>query len=443
MKRQMRAASATVVLLLASAAVCAAQSGNLRAGAAKVDISPTKDMFPLTGGQAYGSLHDPLFARALVLDNGSRKVALVSVDATQVPYGDDVIRAVTAELGIPPENLILSATHDHNVPSGGAPGQAQNGSQPTYFDILKKGIVEAVKQANAHLQPARVGFGTGAAYINVNRDAKIGDGYHMGYAPEGPSDKTVAVMAVTTPSGDPIAIYANYAVHSVVMYRAHTKDGQVQVTGDLGGAASSYVEDRLKGAVALWTMAAAGDQNPLFMANYNQDAPDVFDEGPAGWAILDVQARRVGEEIVRVTKAMQNTAGHAVLWGARTSVTCPGQRWGEAPKPGTSNAKTVEGDPVKIPLSLVMINDIAITGVSGEVFTEIGQHVKRDSLFDRTMMVTTMPNGVGYIPTDRAFTLPSEKAVGNRLKPGCAEPALVGAFQGLMKDYLLLWKATK
>jgi hypothetical protein len=77
-----------------------------------------------------------------------------------------------------------------------------------------------------------------------------------------------------------------------------------------------------------------------------------------------------------------------------------------------------------------------IAGVSGEVFTEIGRHVKRDSLFDRTMMVTVMTNGIGYIPNDKAYLLPSEKAVSNRLKLGCAEPAMVNAFQDLMKQYL-------
>jgi neutral ceramidase len=299
-------------------ALCAEQMGSLRAGAAKADISPTKDMFPLNAGQLYGSVHDPLYARALVLDNGSAKVALISADSTQLPGGDELIQAVTTELGIPPEHLVLNATHDHNAPTGGVrgvEGGGQNANQRApYFAILKKGIVEAARQANARLQPARIGFGRGKAYVNTNRDQKIGEGYHMGYSPEGPSDKTVAVIEVTTLSSEPIAIYANYAVHGVVMYRTHTRDGQIQITGDLPGWASNYVEDRLKNnVVALWTPGAAGDQNPMFMANYNQDAPDVYDEGAAGWAILDVQARRLGEEIVRVTKNIQNTKDRVML----------------------------------------------------------------------------------------------------------------------------------
>jgi neutral ceramidase len=187
----------------------------------------------------------------------------------------------------------------------------------------------------------------------------------------------------------------------------------------------------------------------MFMANYNQDAPDVYDEGAAGWAILDVEARRLGEEIVRVTKNIQNTKDRVMLWGAETSVTCPGQQRAEPPKPGVHNngylapatVKMNDGDPVTIPLSLLMINDIALEGVSGEVFTEIGEHLKQDSLFDRTLMVTLLPNDIGYIPTDKGYLLPSEKAVGNRLKPGCAEPAMIGAFKSMMTQYLSIWKA--
>jgi neutral ceramidase len=430
----------------------AAQPGGLRAGAAKADITPTKDLFPLDAGQKYGSVHDPLFARALVLDNGTAKVALISVDVTSLARGDELIAAVTRELGIPRERLILNATHNHNAPTGPIAGQGTAPGPAPYFEILKNGIVAAARQANANLQPARIGFGRGKAYVNTNRDEKIGAGYHMGYVPDGPSDKTVAVVAVTTPAGAPLAVYANYAVHGVVMYRTHTLDGHIQITGDLPGATSSYVEQRLGNrAVALWTSGAAGDQNPLFMANYNQDAPDVFDEGPAGWGILDVQARRLGEEIVRVTKGIQNTSDRAVLWGAATSVTCPGQQRAEPPQPGVpqqgyaapATVKMKDADPVTIPLALLMVNDIALAGVSGEVFTEIGERLKRESIFDRTVMVTVLANGIGYIPTDKAYLMPSEKAIINRLKPGCAEPALIGAFQQLMQQYLPVWNAAR
>jgi len=434
---------AALAVLVLSSALVSAQAGPLRAGVAKVDITPPKDLFPLPKGDDYIDVHDPLFARALVLDNGSAKVVLISVDSNGIASSSEIVQTIASELKIPAANIILTETRAHNTPTVQGFPDVDIMPRPPYFEVLQKGIVEAARQANANLQPARVGFGAGKAYVNTNRDQKIGDHYGMGYNPDGPSDKTVAVLLVTKPTGEPIAVYSSYAVHPVLMFRAKTKDGKAEITADLAGATSQYVEEHFPGAVALWTMGAAGDQNPLFMADYNQDSPDVVDEGSGGWAILDVQARRLGEEIVRVTKTIQNTSSSAVLWGAQATVTCPGQKRAEPAQPGvrSANVKMVDGDPVDIYLSLVMINDIAVAAVAGDVFTEIGEHLKRDSLFDRTFMVTTMPNETASILTDKAYLLPSQNAAGNRLKPGCAEPALIDGFLKMEKSYLPVWQA--
>jgi neutral ceramidase len=403
-------------------------------------------------------IHDPLNVRALILDNGSAKIALLSVDTGGLANASDLVQATAAELGIPVSHLSISATHDHSTPNSPGGGRAAYDLGP-YNALLKKGVLEAARQANSHLQPARIGFGTGKAYVNTNRDEKIGDGYHMGYSPEGPSDKTVAVIKVTTPSGEPIAIWSNYAVHAVVMFLSKTKDGHPEVSGDIGGATAAYVEDRMKGAIALWTPGAAGDQNPLFMSTYNQDAPDVHDEGAAGWAILDVLSRRLGEEVVRVARGTQNTTDRVVLWGDTSTVTCPGRvrdpRSAAVPAAAVTNTsgsptatsggpvRIVDGgDPVKIPLQLLMINDIALANVGGEVFNEISQKFKKESLFDRTAMVTLNNGSIGYIPSEKSYLLPSQMAVNNRIKPGCAEDSIVNGFLSLEKQYVALWNVS-
>jgi neutral ceramidase len=444
------------VTLLVAAPLMAQKAGPLRAGAAQVDITPPPEAFPINvRSQILGGVHDPLFVHALVLDNGSSKVALISVDTTDMKGTAAVaVKAVAEELKVPASHLSISATHDHNTPTtGSGPGA----STPAYMAQLVKGIVEAARQANAKLQPARIGFGTGLAYVNTNRDEKIGTAYHMGYAPERPTDRTVAVMLVTNSAGEPIAVWSNYGVHGVVMYLSKTKNGMAEITGDIGGAVAHYVEDRMKNVVMVWTMGAAGDQNPLFMSTYNQDAPDVHDEGEAGWAILDVQARRVGEEILRVANSIQNTTDKAVLWGAEATVTCPGRKRDPAsvppaPASGTTGSTTsslipatpikfVDGDPVAIPLGLIMINDIALTNVSGEVFTEIAQKMKKESIFDRTAMITMSNGRVNYIPSESAYLLPSQMAANNPIKPGCAEHEIVDTFIGLEKQYLPVWTA--
>jgi neutral ceramidase len=454
MKISIRHATAGL-LLLVSSTLLAQQPGPLRAGAAKVDISPTKEMFPIAQGpQTLGGVHDPIYARALVLDNGSSKVALISVDTAGMQNAADITKAVSDELKVPASHLSIVATHDHNTPTFGGGGPRKNYDPKPYLDLMLKGVVEAARQANASLQPARIGFGTGRAYINTNRDQKIGDSYKMGYAPEGPTDKTVAVMLVTDAAGKPFAVWSNYAVHGVVMFLSKTKDGKSEVTGDIGGATAHYVEDRMKGVIEVWTPGAAGDQNPLFMSTYNQDAPDVHDEGEAGWAILDVLSRRLGEEVVRVASSIQNTTGKAVLWGGDTTITCPGRKMEvtapppaatatQSPTAGFANGRMVDGDPQDIHLGLIMINDIALANVAGEVFNEISQKLKRESLFDRTAMVTLSGGSRGYIPSENAYLLPSAMAARNTLKPGCAEHSIVDAFVGLEKQYIPIWTAAR
>jgi len=401
------------------------------------------------GMQVLGGVHDSVYAHALVLDNGTTKVALISVDTAGIQNAVDVVKAVADELKIPASHISIAITHDHNTPTfGGGPNHKYDPAP--YLALMLKGIVESARQANAKLQPARIGFATGKAYINTNRDEKIGDSYKMGYAPEGISDRTVAVILVTDAAGKPIAVWSNYAVHGVVMFMSKTKDGKSEVTGDIGGATANYVEDRMKGVVQVWTQGASGDQNPIFMSTYNQDAPDVHDEGQAGWAILDVLSRRLGEEIVRVATHIQNTTDKAVLWGADATVTCPGRKFeatapvtglAQSPTSGNQAGKMVDSDPVNIQLGLIMINDIALAQVTGEVFTDISQRFKKNSIFDRSAMITLSRGSIGYIPSESSYLLPSAMAVHNRIKPGCAEYQIADTLVGLEKQYIPIWTA--
>jgi hypothetical protein len=100
-----------------------------------------------------------------------------------------------------------------------------------YTATVNDRIVAALRQAKSSLQPVRLGLGTGSADVSINRDVFTSQGWQMGFNPNGPSDKTVWVVKFEKPSGEPIAVLFNYAVHSTV-----TLGNQV-VSGDLAGAA--------------------------------------------------------------------------------------------------------------------------------------------------------------------------------------------------------------
>src|SRR5688572_8748080 len=148
----MKVRLATLIAVLAVAGSPArpltAQDGNasptLRAGAAKVDVTPTELARNTLG------VHDRLYARAIVLENGTASAALITVDAGAVP--DATWQAVTQQLAsefrIPATHVLLTATHTHS-----AGGQQE-------ADYVRK-IVDAVRQARQRLAAARVGYGIG------------------------------------------------------------------------------------------------------------------------------------------------------------------------------------------------------------------------------------------------------------------------------------------
>ena len=223
-----------------------AQNLSLKAGAAKVDVTPAETALP----RNYEGILDHLYARAIVLDNGTTSAALISLDAGGVSeqIWQNVTRQVESELGIPAKNVLLTATHTHS-----APGQQAGVYVPK--------IVESVRLAKQRLAPARVGYGNGVSYINVNRNIIDPQTKRWWEGPnyDGPSDKTVAVVKFETLTGDPIAVYYNYAMHGVAA-------GQLDlVSGDAPGTTSRYIEDSFDDKiVALWSSGASGDQNPLY-----------------------------------------------------------------------------------------------------------------------------------------------------------------------------------
>jgi hypothetical protein len=88
---------------------------------------------------------------------------------------------------------------------------------------------------------------------------------------------------------------------------------------------------------------------------------------------------------------------------------------------------------VNIRLSLLMLDRIALAGVSGEVFTPIHQRLQAESPFNHTVMVTHANGSSGYIPNDAAFDQMTYEITTSHLKPGCAESAIVNGFLDLMR----------
>jgi hypothetical protein len=447
----MKKSFAVVVTILAFAIPRAAfaQSGrapSLRAGAAKVDVTPAESELP----KNYEGILDRLYSRAIVLESGSTTAALISVDAGGVPdqVWQGVTRQVENELKIPTANILITATHTHSVP-----GQA------TAAYVQK--IVESVRLAKQRSVPARVGYGAGVSYLNVNRniiDPKTKQWWE-GPNYEGVSDKTVGVVKFETLTGEPIAVYYNYAMHAVIV-------GQFdKVSADAPGQVSKYIEDSLDDkAVALWSSGAAGDQNPIYyqqtydlreirIKDYAARGIDISNAMPPGGEGLNKSDPRVmklmnqqkqmiasmgqflGEEVLHVMRGMQRMESNVQIYGGQKTISCPGRERTNVGRAGFEGAYK-DAAPVEIRLGLLKVGDVAIGAVNAEVFNLIAQRLKQESPYTATMMAT-LTNGMarsGYIPNDAAYGMYTFEVLSSRLKPGCAETSIVNGILDLIAD---------
>jgi neutral ceramidase len=413
---------------------------------ARVDVTPSEGELPKN---SYGIL-DRLYARAIVLENGTSNAALITVDAGSVPDAiwQAVTRQIEAELGIRPDNVLLTATHTHSA--GGQRG-------PDY----PRKIVESVRLAKQKVTPARVGFGTGLSYINVNRqiiDRKTGRWWE-GPNYDGASDKTVAVLKFENLAGEPIAVYYNYAVHAVIA-------GQLdQVSADIPGASSRYIEDSLDGGiVAVWSTGAAGDQNPIYfqqtydlrdirIKDYAKRGVDISNSMPPGGEglnrndptvarLMNQQRQMVtsmgqflGEEVLHAMRGIERTEAAVPVYGSQVTVRCPGRERINQGRAGLEGSYK-ESDPVDIRLGLLRVGDVMIGAVNAEVFNPIAQRLKGESPY-RTTMMATLTNGSarsGYIPDDASFGKNTFEVLSSRLQPGCAESAIVNGILELIAD---------
>ena len=415
-----------------------AQAGVLRAGAARVDISPTPDEFPFTAEGSrpiapYVGVHDKVYARALFLDDGTTPVVFVVVDVVAIPTPEKFLPAVAKRVGLPEANVFIAASHTHSTPlvnyhvdlpyhvGRTLPQQAHE------IDRLREAAVKAAQEAKANAQPARVAFGRGKAWLNVNMED-----------PAGPSDKSLDVVRVEGTDGTPIGLLVDYGVPSGLVSDNYRTDGGVQVSGDLFGAAAHLLEaqsgkEGAKGPVVLFASSDDGDQKSIISGNLPKvGSVPAGDAGDAQWVILDAMARSLANSTLGVLRGMPQGASEVKISAAEKTVMCPGAKYGQDEK--TKALTVVDKDPVPIPLNLITINDIAVAGVGGNVYAGMGEQIKAASPFAQTTLIGGTNGSVGYILPDAAYAAGYTHSLGgDPMKAGCAEKGILQGMAEMMR----------
>jgi neutral ceramidase len=255
-----------------------AGAAELRAGSGRADITPQTGYYLFgwvrSDARAEGQL-TRLFARAIVLERGQRKVALVSVDLGAIPNGliEDAAERVAGR-GFSPRNVIVSASHTHSAPAGYFNWPAFNTVAPTdttptdfelaapadpqLYSFLVRRLATAIRRADRDLGPASAGWGsTRLLGVTQNRSIEAHLADHgiirdfgqggVGLDPLGYAhtiDPAVDVLRVDKIRGGrqiPIGIWSTFADHGTVV-----KPTFNYYNGDHHAAAARIAEQRIR-----------------------------------------------------------------------------------------------------------------------------------------------------------------------------------------------------
>ena len=246
----------------------AARADQLRAGAAKVEITDTKAR----------PVNDPLFVKALVIGRGDTTVAIITVDAVAIgeighiknDYLGNVRMRIEKELSIKPANVMINASHCHGV---------------VCSDVEQR-TVKAVVEASRKMVPVNIGAGVGhedrimenrRLKLKSGREADVRHAYSLPPDEEiaglGPIDPEIGVLRLDRKDGRTLAVVYNFACHPI---QGVPSGGN---TADITGFACKVIEDNLSdGTIALFLQGCAGDINPV----YYKDVDHPRDAEPLG-----------------------------------------------------------------------------------------------------------------------------------------------------------------
>ncbi len=379
----------------------------MMAGVAKVDITP-----PL-GTQMWGYFDrlkgaegtlDPLYARVLVLQAGSQRLAYVDLDLGRTfgPASLNLLRAAVKQnsaIG----NLIVQATHTHAGPV--ILDEYPDGPPAWETDDLHK-IERAIHDAAEHAVPVHLGVGYGAAYIGYNRRLVNADGAismlwsNSTQAPTWPVDPLLAVLRIDRIDGQPLAILVNYAAHPVTF-----GSDDLRYSADFPGVMCRFVEQAFGGKpLAFFVQGAAGDIN-------------VFDAGTP--INLDVIARRdwagetLGKAAVNTARQIQTTEDPDPEIDFSEVPLSFQLRWdpekfrAESLREIGPKAFQVYSPPIqetmRLPVTTALINKkIAIVGMPGEPFVDFQMDLRAHSPVQDLFFLGYTNGYYGYFPTIKA-----------------------------------------
>lgn len=382
----------SMVALLTVVPAHAGNPAGLKAGVARIDITPDKPVtmsgYASRKGLSTG-VHDPLSARALAFEAGGKRLVLVSVDIIGFYGGtDEYLRsALLKEFNLQPSELFLCGIHTHAAPSPTIDREHGNASNVDYMEALRGKLIDVIRRALDGIQPVNIGLGVGYCPVGANRrELRINDkgesSIILGRNPYGPTDKEVLVMKVAKPDGTPVAVAFDYATHGTALgYDNYT------ISGDVPGLAEQFVE-KILGAdvIAPVFVGASGNIDPWYrvLPGFNTEP---------GWVPEPVLLGTfLGEEVAHVYRDIKQTGPADKITTNYKVLQLPAKPGDDVPADKSPNSPTFP-----FVITVARLGDVAFVGLGGEVLTEIGMAIKAGSPCEHTFVITHCNGSAGYL----------------------------------------------
>ncbi len=392
MKRFLKWSVAAVLVIVGSGAFAA----EFRVGFAKKDITPTKSM-PMWG---YGARHDamsqgvrdPLFAKAVVIDVGEEKLALVGLDLGRSPRPAIMTRirdAVKEGSGV--TFVMVSGSHTHHGPvielqDEEGKGKGKFDDAVAYRAELERNLIAVINEAAGNVEDAQIGWGSAEVLMNRNRQTKI--------EPKA-TDPELSVIRFDDLEGKPIALMVNYAAHPTMLPGA-----DLRFSAEWPGQMMYAVEEGLDTNVG-FLQGAAGDMSCK---------PTEETKG------IELFGKAIGEEVLKIARDIETRVPETPSiqgmdedfeFDTRLPVDNANVETLLAmaffPEFAKAAFDEMAGDKIRPHLTTILVNkELALVGGSGEFFCNHANRLKERSRDVKTIFIGYCNGHHMYFPTIEA-----------------------------------------
>lgn len=378
----------------------------MKIGLGKSVIQINDEILPL---ESFITIHDDIHIRVLWLSKNIEFI-IVSLEMTSLrEYEIEHLKEIiTKYTNVTQEHIMISVTHSFSTPhtrSLEAMKKMTLNEFERYQQYLKNidiALVDALNQAQTKHE-ATMGFQNSVCSINVSRDMKTAEGWGIGADDLGISDKSVGIIRFDDCNHQPLCILYSYDIQSSIMDKAKI-DGGYEITSDLVGKCSEYIEDYL-GVCAIYVLSSSGDQSPIFKANHNLIGKDgqIINEdiGKEGYTLVNALGKKLAHSIIAGSEKISTKPVHKIKYYCYLN-TYQGQKICTNIKP-TKTYEYIKDSSREEQLSILIIGEIAIVALRPELSSFTGMTIKNKSPFFNTM-VWTMINGASkYMPDQLAY----------------------------------------